>query len=185
MKHVFLKWGSICMIGAVLLVGCKKDKGESNEEEVITTLELTFTPAAGGTPLVYNFVDPDGPGGVDPTVDDIVLNANTTYNVSAAFLNELAGEDITEEINAESDAHRVYYTVAGGSNITVSNLNNDPNGVPLGITSTWATGAAANGQVTITLRHYPAIPPNKEAADLVNSPKSGTDIEVTFDTQVQ
>lgn len=185
MKHAILKWGSLVLAGAVLLAGCKKDKGESNEEEVITTLELTFTPNGGGTPLVYSFVDPDGPGGVDPTVDDIVLNSGTSYSVSAAFLNEIEGEDITEEINAEADAHRVYYTVAGGSNITVTNLNNDPNGVPLGITSTWTTGAAASGQVTVTLRHYPAIPPNKEASDLVNSSKSGTDIEVTFDTQVQ
>lgn len=185
MKKAILRWGTLFFIGSAVLVSCKKDKGESNDEEVITTLELTFTPSGGGTPLVFTFVDPDGPGGVDPSVDDIVLNNGTVYNVSAAFLNELAGEDVTEEINAESDAHRVYYTVAGGSNITVSNLNNDSNGVPLGVTSTWTTGAAANGQVTITLRHYPADPPNKEASDLVNSSKSGTDIEVTFDTQVQ
>jgi hypothetical protein len=184
MKPEFLKWSLIALLSATVITGCEKDKGEDNEEEVITTVELTFTPTGGGTALVFTFNDPDGPGGMAPTTDDIVLSANTTYNVSAAFRNDIAGEDITEEIEAEDDAHRIYYTVGAGSNITVSNLNNDGNGVPLGTTSTWTTGNAANGQVTVTLRHYGATPPNKEAADPVNSSKSSTDVEVVFATEV-
>src|SRR5690606_29138463 len=106
----FLKWSLIALLSATVITGCEKDKGEENEEEVITTVELTFTPSGGGTALVFTFNDPDGPGGMAPTTDDIVLSANTTYNVSAAFRNDIAGEDITEEIEEEDDAHRIYYT---------------------------------------------------------------------------
>jgi hypothetical protein len=43
----------------------------------------------------------------------------------------------------------------------------------------------ANGSVKVTLRHYPAVPQNKAAADPVTSTKSGTDVEVIFVTKVQ
>jgi hypothetical protein len=185
MKKQFLTWSTMMLLATTIMTGCEKDKGEDHGEEVITTVTLTFTPAGGGAPLVFEFNDPDGPGGTAPTTDDIQLVANTTYNVAATFRNDIAGEDITAEIVAEADAHRVYYTVGGGSNITVSNLNNDGNGVTLGTSGTWTTTAAANGQVTVTLRHYGGNPPNKAAADPVNSPKSSTDVEVVFATEVQ
>jgi predicted secreted protein len=107
--------------------------------------------------------------------------------VTLQLLNKTANPvaDITTEIAAEAASHRFYYEPSAGSNITVNNLNNDAAGVPLGITSTWTTTAAATGTMKITLRHYPGNPPNKATADLVNSSKSSTDIEVTFDTRVQ
>lgn len=49
-----------------------------------------------------------------------------------------------------------------------------------GITSTWTTGAVATGTLKVTLRHYGGNPPGKAIGDDVNSPKSSTDIEVTF-----
>lgn len=168
------------------LAGCSKEKGETNEEEVITTMILRFTPQGGNMPLVFEFSDPDGPGGATPASDEIELSPNTTYSVAVQLLNETATpvEDITLEVAEENAAHRFYYSPTAGSGITVAGLNNDDNGVPLGTASTWTTGAAANGQVTVTLRHYPAEPPNKAANDLVDSPKSGTDVEATFNTKV-
>jgi hypothetical protein len=94
-------------------------------------------------------------------------------------------DDITLEVEAESDAHRFYYAPTAGSNITITGLNNDPNGVPVGISSVWTTGAAATGKVTVTLRHFPGTPPGKETSDPVDSPKSSTDVEVVFDSKIQ
>lgn len=173
----------------VLLAACKKDDVdvEDNEEEVITTMKLTFTPVGGGTAVTAQFKDPDGPGGTPPTQDEILLAPSTTYNVSLQLLNETQNpaEDVTLEVVEEAIAHRFYYEPDAGSNITVSGLNNDENGVALGTTSSWVTGAAANGSIRITLRHYPGNPPGKAAADPVNSPKSGTDVEVNFTTKIQ
>lgn len=189
MKNELLKFG-LLLFGAssLLLTSCEKDKDdEENEEEVITTMQLTFVPIGGGTTVTYKFDDPDGPGGASPTKDEIILQPNKSYNVGVQLLNKTANpvEDITTEVAAESDAHRFYYEPSSGSNITVSNLNNDGNGVPVAITSTWTTGAAAAGSIKITLRHYAGNPPNKAAGDPVNSSKSATDIEVDFSTRLQ
>ncbi|MGV3657714.1 MAG: hypothetical protein ACO1NX_07160, partial [Chitinophagaceae bacterium] len=126
-------------------------------------------------------------GGANPVQDAIVLAANKTYNVSLQLLDKTKtpAANITTEVEEEGDAHRIYYEPSAGSNITVSGLNNDADGVPLGTTSTWTTGAAAAGTVKVTLRHYGGNPPGKQAADPVNSNKSATDIEVTFVTTVQ
>lgn len=179
MKKQVLKF-SLLLFGASMLMlsSCKKDDDEENEEEVITTMQLTFVPVGGGTTVTYKFDDPDGPGGGSPTIDEIVLAPNKAYNVTLQLLNKTVtpAEDITLEVAAESQAHRFYYEVQGGLNLTISNLNNDANGVHLGITSTWTTGAASTGKANVTLRHYPGNPPNKAASDPLDSPKSSTDI---------
>lgn len=172
-----------------LLTACSKDDDivEENEEEVITTMKVTFEPVGGGNTVTFQYKDADGPGGAAPTQDEIVLSPSKSYNVAVQLLNETATptEDVTEEVEEESDAHRFYFQPSASSNITVANLNNDANGVPVGLTSTWTTGAAATGNMKITLRHYPGNPPGKAADDAVTSTKSGTDIEVTFNTKIQ
>lgn len=187
MKQKFVKLTLAMFLVGSLITSCEKDKEEANDEEVITTLQLTFVPVGGGTTLTYKFDDPDGPGGIAPTQDEIVLVPSKTYNVNLQLLNKTVtpAEDITVEVREESDAHRFYYETSPGSSITISGLDNDVNGVPLGIASTWTTGVVATGSLKITLRHYAAVPPNKAAGDLVNSSKSGTDIEVIFNTRVQ
>lgn len=188
MKKQFIKLVVGILFSATLITSCKKDTVEEpNQEEVITTMRLTFVPVGGGTTLTYQFDDTDGPGGSAPTQDEIVLAPSKSYNVSLQLLNktETPVADITTEILAEADAHRFYYEPTAGSNISVSGLDNDANGVPLGVTSTWATGVIATGKIMVTLRHYPGTPPGKATGDLVNSTKSGTDIEVEFNTRIQ
>lgn len=187
MTRQLARMASAILIASLMLTACKKDKGEENEEELITTIRLTFNPTSGGSALTYEFSDLDGPGGTDPTQDEIVLAPSTDYDVSIEFLNESVSpaEDITEEVDEEADAHRVYYEASAGSNITVTDLDTDGAGVPLGLTSTWSAGAAANGTITITLRHYGGNPPGKSAADPVNSGKSSTDVTATFVTKIQ
>lgn len=189
MKTHFLSLGILLTIASSLLFfSCKKEAlGEDNAEEVITTMVLTFTPQSGGNSLQYQFDDPDGPGGNDPVKEAIVLSPGTSYLVSLQLLNKTSNpvEDITLEVKEEAQAHRFYLEPSANSNIVVSNLDNDDAGLPLGINSTWQTGAAATGTIKITLRHYPGYPPDKAAGDLVDSPKSSTDVEIEFDTKVQ
>lgn len=175
------------ILTSTLFTACKKDTIEENDNEVITTMKLTFVPVGGGSSQTFQFRDADGPGGAAPTQDQIILAPSKTYNVTIQLLNETVSppDDITLEVEAESDAHRFYYAPTAGSNITITGLNNDPNGVPVGITSTWTTGAVATGKVTVTLRHFPGTPPGKETSDPVDSPKSTTDVEVVFDSKIQ
>lgn len=188
MKKQLLKWSFLFFsLTAISLSACDKQDGiEANEEEVITTMQLTFAPTDGSSPLVFKFEDMDGDGS-NTTIDEIALAANKTYNVALQLLNKSVNpaEDITEEVAEEGTSHRFYYVPSTGSNISISNLDTDDEGNPLGISSTWTTTGPATGTVQITLRHYPGNPPNKQAADAVNSTKSSTDILVTFNTRVQ
>lgn len=178
---------ALLAFAAISIVSCKKDKVEENDEEVITTMILRFTPQGGGTSLTYSFDDADGPGGNNPVQNELVLAPNSVYNVSVQLLNKTTDPagDITEEVTEESDAHRFYYQPSAGSSITVNGFNNDADGIPLGTSSIWTTGTSATGSVTVTLRHYPGNPPGKVLADAVDSPKSNTDISVEFTSRVQ
>jgi hypothetical protein len=167
---------------------CKKESNpETNDEEVITTMKLTFVPVGGGTTLTYQYDDADGPGGNAPIQDVIALSPSKSYQVSLQLLNKTPNPvaDITTEVQAESEAHRFYYEPSTGINLTVSQLDNDTNGVPLGVNGTWTAGSASTGTIKVTLRHYPGTPPGKETADPVNSTKSATDVEVVFNTNIQ
>lgn len=94
-------------------------------------------------------------------------------------------DSISNEILYEADAHRFYFEPSVNSNITVDSLDRDANGVSLGLNSRWTTANPSTGTMKITLRHYGSTPPNKLEADLVNSPKSSTDVEIEFPTSVQ
>jgi len=181
MKKILLYISIATLI--LFLNSCKKfNEGETNDEELITTLKLNFTPVGSSNTQTFVFEDIDGAGGNPPSIDTISLRVGTTYNVSIELWNNAAipREAITPEVEDENTAHRLYYTPSAGSNITVSNLNNDVNGIALGTTSTWVAGAASSGNINITLRHYPGTPPDKQASDPVNSPKSSTDMTATF-----
>lgn len=171
---------------ALAITSCKKDVvEEENENEVITTVQLTFTPTGAGAPLTYKWEDLDGDGGAAPVIDMVTLAVNTTYNVQLLLLDKTKNpvDTTSNEVMEEAEDHRFYFEPSAGSNITVSNLDNDPNGVPVGLNSTWTTTTAATGTMKITLRHYENG--GKAVADAVNDPKSSTDAEATFNTKVQ
>ena len=47
------------------------DHDHGDEQEVITTVELTFTPQSGGTPVVATWADAAATG--NPVIDDLSL----------------------------------------------------------------------------------------------------------------
>lgn len=172
---------------AVFVSACDPDDPIVNEEELITTLRMTLTPAGGGTPVVLSFVDLDGDGGNAPVITGGTLAANTTYTGALTILNESETpvEDITEEIETEDDEHQFFFTTSAGLNLTVSYADQDGNNNPVGLATSAAAGAASTGTLTVTLRHEP----NKTAAgvkegDITNA-GGETDIEVVFPVTIQ
>lgn len=184
-----MKWPLMLLAAATLFTACNKDddEGEGNEEEVITTVTMKLTPVGGGTTIQFSYDDPDGPGGATPVIAPVSLSANRQYNFEIELLDKTKNPvaNITTEVAAEGDEHRFYYLPTAGSNLTVSGLNNDANGMPLGTTGVLATGAVATGSLRVVLRHYGGNPTNKAAADAVDSPKSSTDVDVVFGTILQ
>ena len=152
------------LTASVLFTSCKKNEPvhDHNDEEVITTLKLNFTPNGGGNTLTYQFRDPDGPGGIAPTQDVIVLAPSTIYSVTLELLNESENpvHNLTPEIRAEGTSHRFYYEPSSGSNIVVTPTDTDANGVPVGLSSAWSTGPApSTGTVAITCLLYTSPSP--------------------------
>lgn len=152
------------------------------ESEVISRVTLTLTPASGGTPITVYIDDADGNGPNAPTaqVGTFTLARGVTYTGSVKFENRLVSpaEDITVEVVAEANEHRVFYTAAN-TGITVSPTNNDPQGRPLGTTfSAVVAGTAVTGAGNwrVVLCHYDGAVKVATATSCAGE----TDIDVTF-----
>ena len=179
------------LLATVLLSGCSDDPKPTNEEELITTMQVTLVPQGDGTTVTLEFFDEDGDGSIEPiysyspsvgTGENVAaqLLANTAYTASITLLNETLNpaEDITLEIEEEAEDH-IFCFVVTGANLTVTNQNLDANNFPVGLTSTWTTAATSNGTINLKLRHQPGTKNG-------DCPGTGdTDIDVTFKVQIQ
>lgn len=181
-----------------------ENPGEDNEQEVITTVVLKFTPVGGGDTLEFQWTDPENDG--SPVIDPVVLQESIDYTLSVSFLNALEdpAEDITVEVKAESDQHQLFFTgtavqsLATGTNadavITQTYSDTDANGLPVGLESDIVTVGPGAGTFIVTLRH---LPPENETAvkteGLAEAVASGgfggvpgtTDAQVTFELTVE
>ena len=157
--------------------------GCGNESEVISRVELTFTPDGGGDAVVAAFDDPDGDGGMSGTFDEIELATATTYTLTIGLTNALEDppEDITEEIENEAEEHLfiIYGDAVMGPGSTEGSLvthayadvesdyghNDVGDDLPVGLVNTITTNEAGEGHFSVMLRHLPELNdnPQKEA----------------------
>ena len=165
----------------VFLQSCDKDDPEPvNEEEVITTVEVTLVPAGSGSPVALKFFDADGEqGSIAPLITvSSSLRASTTYSAVIELRNETVNPplNITNEVAEEADDHLFCFDVSG--DIVISYEDADRNGLPIGLFSTWQVGAAGNAQVIVSLRHQAGTKTGE-------CPGGGeSDVEITFNLAV-
>lgn len=173
-------------IAVMTSVGCNKDDCEpgedchNHEQELITKLQVMFSDSATGQAVSGPaFDDPDGVGGNAPTIDTIMLAANTTYFADLKIFaqHDDHADDITAEIEAEKAEHIFCFTPSGG-NVSIERTDSDGT-FPIGLASRWRAGAAGSGTVTITLKHQP------DGAKDGTCVPGDTDIEVVFPVVVQ
>lgn len=165
---------------------CVNDPTIPHEEELITTLKYTLTADSSGIPIILTFQDLDGDGGNDPTIVGGTLAANTTYTASIELLNEIEqpAESISEEVEEEAEEHQFFFqsTVDG---LSIDYADQDADGNPIGLASTLTTTNAGTGTITIILRHEPNKTGDNVADGDITNAGGETDIEVTFDVDVQ
>ena len=178
------KLSILFIIGFMSFSSCKKDDPVvPNEEELITTLNYTLTDSASIVPNVtLSFIDLDGDGGTAPTITNGVLIANTTYLGSLVLLNEseTPSENITTEIQEEDEEHQFFF-VTNVDGVSVTYMDQDSLGNPIGLSTKLKTEATGAGNLTITLKHEPTKPNNGTVANAGGE----TDIEVVFPISVQ
>lgn len=179
-----MKFLTAAVFTSLLFIGCSKDDAPEavNEEEVITTLTVTLVPDDGGAAIILQTRDLDGDGPNAPVITNGDLATGVTYSGSIVLLNETEdpAENITEEVEEESDVHQFFYTTTGGLDVTTSYDNFDSNGDYLGTEFTLVAGAVSTGTLTFTLRHTPTKP-NTGLEDAGGE----SDIIATFDVSVQ
>jgi hypothetical protein len=170
MKNFSVLFQIIFVISLIIVSSCKK--GKENPQEVITTVVVHLT-GAGGFDQEFTWEDKESDG--SPVIDTIELPGGGTYTGQIHFYDRSGtnNDDITAEVAAESDLHLVIYKVAG-TNATININDTDANGKPIGLETTWTTGASSAGSLQILLKHSP----DKDAAD--PSTTGETDVDVNF-----
>ncbi|RAJ10796.1 hypothetical protein LX64_00403 [Chitinophaga skermanii] len=174
---------------SLFFTACKKEDDNDpteNANEEITTLKLTFVNNANAADkVVANWRDIDGIGGNAPTIDSVILKANTTYTVYTDVYDERVSpvDTVTAEIIKEGIEHRVFHLFFATANssvadaltnvATVTPLDKDEKGLPLGLENTIATKGAFKGVYRVIIRHQPG------AKDGTFAPGS-TDVDTEF-----
>lgn len=197
---------SVCIVVLfVFISSCGGDDPKKEDvPELVTKVTLTFAPP-GGIPVVATATDPDGEGVQNITVDGpINLSSNKTYVLTIQLVNGLApvnsaAHNITAEVEAEGDEHQIFFAwtnnafadPAGNGNIdnrsdavnyTGGTNSKDKNSRPLGLTTTWTTGASTStgGTFRVLLKHLPGL-----KSDTSDSNTGETDLDISFTLNVQ
>ncbi|HEU5146415.1 MAG TPA: hypothetical protein VFT90_06865 [Chryseosolibacter sp.] len=172
---------SILLFAVLPFSGCdNEDPKPVHEPEVITTVEVTLLPDAGGIPVTLKFFDADGEqGNIAPLITvSGPLKAGSSYSGVIELWNETVNPpaNITEEVAEEANDHLFCFNVSG--DITIGYEDEDANGFPIGVITSWSVGEAGPAEVTVSLRH-------QAGTKTGDCPGNGeTDVEVTFDIDV-
>lgn len=193
--------GLMVVSSLTFLTSCDEDDEPAKEDtpELITKATLTFTPVDGGTAVTATATDPDGEGVQNIAIDGpINLAENRSYTLNITLINELAdpndGEyDITGEVEEEGDEHMFFFSwtnnvfsdPAGNGNIDnradgVNYNDEDDNGQPIGLSTSWTTAGAASGEFRVVLKHQPDVKTTTST-----STTGETDLDIEFDINVQ
>lgn len=199
-KQLFTIVATFLAIGFLgLISGCESDDPVKEDvPELITKATLTFTPSTGTT-VVATATDPDGDGLKNLEVDGpINLVANKDYTLTIELVNALAAVsdpayNITEEVEEEGDEHMFFFSwtnnaftdPTGNGNHdnradAVNYLDEDVNGLPLGLETGWTTGGSSAGNFQVILKHQPEL---KSATSGVSVGE--TDLDVSFVLNIQ
>jgi hypothetical protein len=155
-----------------------EDNSPVNEEELITTVTVTFTSEDETVVLISRDLDGDGPLAPIVTVSGN-FNRNTVYEGQISFENELVSPVgiITEEIEQEGANHQIFYQTSTELGSFTYNDRDE---------FTFAThDVTRQGELKITLRHmlnkYGLRVDNGQIANAGGS----TDAEVVFPIVVE
>jgi hypothetical protein len=173
------------VLTSLLLAGCGDSTTEpGGETEVISRVTVTLTPPAGAAQTAFiDDADGNGPGAPAAQQGALALARNATYTGTIRFENRLENppEDITTEVAAEANEHRVFYSVSGAG-VTVTATDTDAQGRPLGLRYSVTTSATpAAGQLTVVLCHYDNVAKPATATSCT----AETDINVSFSYTIQ
>lgn len=166
---------------------CKKEDLEPvDDNELITTVELTFTDTNKKV-STFSFQDKDGDGKTPPEkFDKIVLDKNMSYYLEINVYDETKNPmvNITEQIKLESDVHLFVFKIDPASLFNLKATDKDKNGLPIGLLSSGTTqNAMGSGKLNLILKHQPPI--NGKAVKTGSESGGSSDIDLIFDLSIK
>ncbi|MDF1696116.1 MAG: hypothetical protein P1U56_09805 [Saprospiraceae bacterium] len=193
--NTLLYFMMFCLLG--FMTSCDDNDDPEEMEEEITRIEMTFTPDNGEEVVTATWFDADGEGSGAPTIDAIDLEEGITYTLDIVLTNTLGqtDEDITSEIKEEDDEHMFFFGFTDGyfsdptgdgnldnRNDPVNYNDQDSNGEPLGLSTTWTAGAHSEtlGEFNLVLKHQPDLKTGSSDVTV-----GGTDVDITFPLQIE
>lgn len=186
MKKPLLVRKVLMLFMVLTLVSCKKDDTpEPEENELITTVTLSFTEAGTTNVRSVTWKDADGDGGAAPTIGKLSLAPNKTYNLTVQVLDETKTPvaNVAEEIEEEKDEHLFVYTPTPANLLTVAITDKDSRNYPVGLKGTATTGATGTGKLQVVLRHQPPVGGNPVKNGTAGP--GSTDFDGTFDVEIK
>ena len=176
-----------CLALVTSFTSCSDDDDPApvNEEEIITTLTLTFVNTAN--PLDFVVLNSFAADGLEDGMSTETITGNftagVTYALSLSLLNtsENPAEDVLNgDIIPEADEHFFAYAV-NGLDMTMTRDAGDvdgPSGSKLGVNTTWVANSAGTGNLQIRLIHEPTT---VDDSDEFGSATGGSeDFNITF-----
>jgi hypothetical protein len=174
------------LLGIVLFTGCKdvSNPAESNETEVLTTVQLLLTNQddASDTPqATIQFKEGFGHGDALEKNDTLKLKAGATYTAELILLNESVNpaEVMSEEVEQEGVDHQLFYQ-SSNADLTVDYADKDENQLPIGLRIELKVGSAGMGTLRVTLKHQPDL---KSATSTLSTGE--TDVDVSFHVTIE
>jgi hypothetical protein len=183
MKHVFILTALL-----MLFSGCSKEEHEPHDDnELITTVKLQFTSVTSPSSPVKTFYwrDLQGDGVVD-SIDPIVLDKNSTYDMDISLLDETKTPvvDISKEIENEGDVHLFIFKSTPLGLLSHKSKDLDKNGLAIGLKGEVKVQyAGGNGKFSVVLKHQPPVN-GKATKDGTDTPGS-TDLDIEFPVNIK
>lgn len=158
---------SLLLVLSLFIFSCEKDDPVPEiDQELITELTLVFEEVTESGEVVPNghfeVTAKDAEGislGSSPQIEDIVnLVPGKTYQLSIQLYNDIAKEDMTEEIAHHGDEHQFYFLgsalVGNASFLQYTYADEDENGKPIGLRGLVTVNESVNtGSFRVVLRH--------------------------------
>ena len=179
---------------SLIFTGCSDDDDHDdhshpvNEEEVITTVEVTLSDGTNSYVLIWEDLDGDGPD--LPIITGATIPSNS-YDAEIQLYNKTLDPTddeyvVTTEILEEDVDHQFFFNASNGLNVfDFVYADADVDGNPIGQQFIIEDVSGSGGDLNIVLLHAP----NKNAVgvsdgDITNA-GGDTDIDITFPIIVQ
>ena len=192
-----LKINVLAILAILAISSCSKDdepvkKVEPvNDEELITNVNVVFTPENGGNIVTLGWSDSDGVDGPNPPVFAPIVNkfkTNKIYNGVVTILDQSKNPvgNVTEEVLKEAADHQMFYMPTGSlprftyTPIANAPTNYDANGKPVGLQTKFETTFAASGNLRIVLKHEGNKSLEGVAAGLFANATGASDFDIIF-----